>query len=90
MNAPTPYQYLPLFAKISIERLDGDSVLRSGEMLDHLLNSYAKTYGCNVDDDTRKSAHHIARRRFAGSMNQAASGSNPLRTTVTNMENGAG
>ena len=63
----TPYQYLPLFAKISIERLDADSDLRSNIMLDELLNSYAKTYGDQCDSQTRDSAHHICNRRFGSS-----------------------
>ncbi len=63
----TPYQYLPLFAKIAIERLDADCDLRSNIMLDELLNSYAKTYGDQCDSQTRDSAHHICNRRFVSS-----------------------
>ena len=63
----TPYQYLPLFAKIAIERLDADSDLRSNIMLDELLDSYAKTYGLQCDSHCRDSAHHICNRRFGSS-----------------------
>jgi len=58
------YQYLPTFAKISIERLDQNSDMRTGAMLDSFLDAYAKTYGIACDDGTRKSAHHICSRRF--------------------------
>lgn len=34
---PTPYQYLPLWAKVAIERLDADAALRSEAMLDELV-----------------------------------------------------
>lgn len=64
---PTPYQYLPLWAKVAIERLDRDAELRSESVLDELLDSYAKTYGETVDAQTRDSARHICRRRFIGS-----------------------
>lgn len=52
---PTPYQYLPLWAKIAIERLDCDSALRSESMFDELLAGYARSYGEQVDE-------HIATR----------------------------
>ncbi|EER62145.1 hypothetical protein AcdelDRAFT_0267 [Acidovorax delafieldii 2AN] len=64
---PTPYQYLPLWAKIAIERLDRDAEMRSESMLDEVLDSYAMTYGEAVDAQTRDSARHICRRRFIGS-----------------------
>jgi hypothetical protein len=67
----TPYQYLPLFAKVSIERLDADSDLRTGDKLDSLLDGYAATYGVECDSNTRESAHHICTRRFVGSFTQA-------------------
>jgi hypothetical protein len=63
----TPYQYLPLWAKVSIERLDADSELRSNIQLDELLNAYAATYGEQCDSITRDSAHHICSRRFGAS-----------------------
>ena len=66
----TPYQYLPLYAKISIERLDSDSDLRTGEMLNSLLDAYAKTYGEECDTHSRESAHYICSRRFLGSFPQ--------------------
>ena len=46
---PTPYQYLPLWAKVAIERLDADAALRSEAMLDELLDSYARCYAEAVD-----------------------------------------
>lgn len=60
----TPYQYLPLFAKVAIERLDQNSDMRNGSTLNSMLDAYAKTYGVQCDDDTRESAAHIASRRF--------------------------
>lgn len=60
----TPYQYLPSFAKIAIERLDADSALRDGDKLDELLNAYATSYSMELDPLTRESAHHICARRF--------------------------
>jgi hypothetical protein len=67
----TPYQYLPLFAKVAVERLDGNSDLRSATMLDSLLDAYASTYGLECDSHTRESAHHICTRRFAESFTTA-------------------
>jgi hypothetical protein len=64
---PTPYQYLPLWAKVAIELLDADAALRSEAMLDELLDSYARCYAEAVDAQTRESARHICRRRFIGS-----------------------
>ena len=61
----TPYQYLPLFAKVSIERLDQDSDLRSSDKLNELLDAYAKKYGESCDQQSRDSAHHICSKRFA-------------------------
>jgi hypothetical protein len=69
---PTPYQYLPLWAKVAIERLDADAQLRSEAMLDELIDSYARSYGDSVDEQTRESARHICRRRFAGSYAEPA------------------
>lgn len=66
----TPYQYMPLFAKIAIERLDADSDLRSIAVLDQLLTAYAKTYGADVDAVTKRSAHYICSRRFPNYPNQ--------------------
>lgn len=67
---PTPYQYLPLWAKAVIERLDACAELRTESMLDELLDGYPKSYGEAVDDQTRESARHICRRRFAGSYSE--------------------
>lgn len=63
---PPPYQYLPLWARVAIERLDACADLRTESMLDELLTAYAKTYGEPVDEQTRESARHICRRRFLG------------------------
>jgi hypothetical protein len=62
----TPYQYLPQFAKLAIERLNADSDLRTAASLDELISAYAKTYGETCDEHTRESTHHICARRFAG------------------------
>ena len=63
-SAPEPFQYLPLFAKVAIERLDADHALRTGVQLDALLDAYAKTYGLACDEHTRFSAQYICERRF--------------------------
>ena len=60
----TPYQYLPLFAKVAVERLDGNSDLRTATMLDSLLDAYASTYGEKCDEQERYSANYICSRRF--------------------------
>lgn len=60
----TPYQYLPLFARVAIERLNNAYELRNGQALDNLLNAFAETYGLACDEQTRESAHHICSRRF--------------------------
>lgn len=62
--AATPYQYLPLFAKVAIERLDADCDLRSGAKLNELLDAYASTYGEKCDEQERYSANYICSRRF--------------------------
>jgi hypothetical protein len=67
----TPYQYLPLWAKVAIERLDSDATLRSEGMLDELLDGYARFYAETVDAQTRDSARHICRRRFIGSYTES-------------------
>lgn len=69
---PTPYQYLPLWAKVAIERLDASTELRKEAMLDELLDGYARTYGETVDTQVRDSARHICRRRFMGSYAEPA------------------
>ena len=63
-RVPEIYQYIPLFAKVAIERLDADSDLRHAVQLDALLDAYATTYGQTCDDHTRFSAKHICSRRF--------------------------
>lgn len=60
----TPYQYMPLFAKVAIERLDADNDLRTESMLDELLQGYARSYGAIVDLETCAAAHRICVRRF--------------------------
>lgn len=60
----TPYRYLPLYARIAVERLDCDSGLRNFRMLDTLLQSYAQSYSEKVDVETCVSAHHICSKRF--------------------------
>lgn len=67
MNRLEPYQYLPLWAKCAIERLDCDSSLRTATMLDSLLDAYATTYAMECEENIRASAHHICARRFTGS-----------------------
>lgn len=59
-----PFQYLPLFAKVAIERLDADNDLRTGHVLDQLMQAYAATYGLTVDLHTCANAHAICTRRF--------------------------
>lgn len=59
-----PYQYLPRYAKLAIERIDCDSSLRTAAKLDELIDAYAKTYGETPDEHARASAQHIAARRF--------------------------
>ncbi|MEJ8816123.1 hypothetical protein WKW77_34085 [Variovorax ureilyticus] len=63
-SAPEPFQCLPLFAKVAIERLDADHALRTGVQLDALLDAYAKTYGLACDEHTRFSAQYICERRY--------------------------
>lgn len=62
-----PYQCLPLWAMISIERLDADSTLRTEDMLDELLSGYASSYGLTVDEETRQLALQICKQRFGSS-----------------------
>lgn len=60
----TPYQYLPFFAKLAIERLNADPDLRNVEKLDELMQAYAGQYGLQLDALTRTSAHRICAHRF--------------------------
>lgn len=60
----TPAQYLPLYAKLAIERLDADNDLRTESMLDELLQGYARTYGELVDLETCAASHRVCARRF--------------------------
>ncbi len=65
--ANIPYQHLPLWAMISIERLDADSTLRTDDMLDELLSGYAASYGLAVDEETRQMALQICKQRYGAS-----------------------
>lgn len=67
-RAADPYQYLPNYAKIAIERLDADSSLRTAAKLNELLDAYAKTYGEHCDDHTRYSAHYRCEKRFGAAL----------------------
>lgn len=67
---PIPFQYLPLWARVAIERLDACAELRTQAMLDELLHGYAKTYGNVVDEPTRESCRRICRRRFLDSYSE--------------------
>lgn len=61
---PELYQYLPLYCKVAIERLDGNPDYRNPSMLDSMIDSYAKTYGETCEDYLRESAHFRASNRF--------------------------
>lgn len=67
---PTPCQYLPLWAKVAIEWLDGRHELRTQEKLDEVLDHSAKFYGEIVDDTMRETVRDICRRRFLGSYSE--------------------
>ena len=89
--ATIPYQCLPLWAMISIERLDTDSTLRTDGMLDELLNGYAVSYGLTVDEETRQTALQICKQRFGASFScmntsckQANSEDDPLAPAPSN------
>lgn len=60
----TLFQYLPLFAKVAIDRLDADESLRTWTWLDTLLQAYAEIYCMTVDLETCAAAHQICARRF--------------------------
>lgn len=63
MTAPS-FQHLPLWARVSIERLDACSELRTQRQLDEFLDAYAKSYGAEVDEATRAAAKLICQNRF--------------------------
>lgn len=63
---PELYQYLATYAKAAIERLDAAADVRTSGNLDFLLDRYAANQGAVCDEHTRRSAHHICARRFAG------------------------
>lgn len=60
----TPFNCLPLYARVAIERLDAAHNLRTAAQLDELLQAYATTYGLAVDLETCAAAHRICSRRF--------------------------
>lgn len=62
-----PFQYLPLWAKVAVEWLDGRHELRSQDKLDDVLDHSAKFYGECANDAIRESVRAICRRRFMGS-----------------------
>ena len=64
LRNPETYQYLPTYCKVAIERLDGNPDFRNPEMLDTLIDAYAKTYGETCDLYLRESTHYRASKRF--------------------------
>lgn len=62
MQSAIPLQYLPIYAKVTIERLQADSSLRSAAKLNELFHAYRSTYG-TPDTDPRilESVQAIAR-----------------------------
>ena len=64
MNKIEHYNYLPLYAKLTLERMDGDSSLRTVAMMDELLTAYAAQYRETVEDYVRESVAHHAFKRF--------------------------
>ena len=61
----TPLAFLPLFARVAIERVSLDEQLRTGARLDELLQAYADSMGRLVDLETCASAHRICEMRLA-------------------------
>ena len=65
-RAVPPLAHMPLYARVAVERLDGNSQLRTALMLDELLTAYAASYGvAELDAGVRESAHTLCSRRFA-------------------------
>ena len=64
MNRIEHYNYLPLYAKLTLERMDSDSTLRTVAMMDELLVSYARQYRETVEDYVKESVAHHAQKRF--------------------------
>lgn len=69
---PESYGYLPLFAKLAVERLDRDNNLRSGAVVDELMRAYAQHYGLTPTtlghdhwEFIRFSVHYRCAKRFA-------------------------
>ena len=56
--------FLPLYARLAVERLDADASLRTRTQLDALLDDYAETYGIQCDPDTRAEALHRCMLKF--------------------------
>jgi hypothetical protein len=69
---PNPFQYLPLWARVAVEWLDGRSELRSQDKLDAVLDHSAQFYGVTVHDAVREKVREICRRRFMGSYTEPA------------------
>lgn len=61
----TTYTYLPLYAKVAVDRLACDYSLRSSAKLDELLCAYATCYQLTVDILTCANAHRICASRFS-------------------------
>jgi hypothetical protein len=60
----TPFMYLPLYARVAVERLDRDDSLRTGAQLDELLKAYAESMAHTVDLETCAAAHRVCSKRF--------------------------
>lgn len=63
MSAIT-FGLLPLWVRVAIEWMDARPELRSEAKLDDLLRHFAAVSATVVDDDTRRSAREVCRRRF--------------------------
>ena len=57
-------QPMPLWARISIERLECDPSLRNPAMLNQLLDAYARIYGELVDVQMRNRVHALCKTKF--------------------------
>jgi len=59
-----PRHGLPLYARLSIERLENAHHLRTAAQLDELMQAYADFYRETVDLQTCASTHRICSRLF--------------------------
>jgi hypothetical protein len=59
-----PQSALPLWARLSLERLQCDVGLRNGPQLNYLLDVYARLHGEQVDVQTRNHMHLLCRSEF--------------------------